>query len=99
LPRAQSARPEHILSMIDGRPYKVLMRHLKGHGLTPAQYHQRYGLPDSYPMVAPAFSEARRATAPKIGLGNKGRAGAKKSPRAASRRPAAAKRGRPRKGS
>jgi predicted transcriptional regulator len=94
--RKSLAKREHILSMIDGRPYKVLTRHIKGHGMTPAQYRERYGLPQSYPMVAPAFSEARRATALKIGLGSKRRGqAAKKAP--ASARPVPAKRGRPRK--
>jgi predicted transcriptional regulator len=71
--RKSLASREHILSLIDGKPYKVLKRHLKGHGLTAAQYRERYDLPKSYPMVAPAFSEARRATALRIGLGNKRR--------------------------
>ena len=65
---------EHIISMIDGKPYKTLKRHLSGHGLTPDQYRSRYGLPGSYPMVAPAYSEQRRATAKRVGLGRKPRA-------------------------
>jgi len=82
-PRATEAKPavsvrkslasrDHIVSLIDGRRYKVLTRHLKGQGLTPASYRERYGLAKTYPMVAPAFSEARRATALRIGLGAKG---------------------------
>lgn len=67
--RKSLASRDHILSLIDGKPYKVLRRHLKGHGLTPAQYRARYNLPKTYPMVAPAFSEERRATALRIGLG------------------------------
>lgn len=94
--RKSVASREHILSLIDGKPYKVLTRHLKGHGLTPAQYRERYDLPKSYPMVAPAFSEARRATAIRIGLGNVAkRARAKKA--AAATKPLARKRGRPAK--
>ena len=65
---------EHIISMIDGKPYKTLKRHLSGHGLTPGQYRSRYGLPSSYPMVAPAYSEQRRATAKRLGLGRKPKA-------------------------
>jgi predicted transcriptional regulator len=60
--------------MIDGKPYKTLRRHLSTHGLTPAEYRARYGLEPDYPMVAPAYSEHRRAMAHKIGLGAKGRA-------------------------
>lgn len=62
---------DHIISMIDGKPYKTLKRHLSGHGLTPDQYRERYSLPASYPMVAPAYSEARRDTAKRLGLGRK----------------------------
>ncbi|PJG45836.1 transcriptional regulator [Sphingobium sp. LB126] len=69
--RKSLSSPEHILSMIDGKPYKTLKRHLASHGLTPAEYRDRYGLPKSYPLVAPNYSEARRAVATKLGLGRK----------------------------
>jgi predicted transcriptional regulator len=98
--RKSLASRDHILSLIDGKPYKVLTRHLKAHGLTPAQYRERYNLPKTYPMVAPAYSEARRATALKIGLGAKKRVSRSRTVRP----PVPAKatprgRGRPRKGS
>ena len=62
----------HIISMIDGKPYQTLKRHLSRHGLTPQEYRDRYGLPRDYPMVAPAYSESRRAIAQRLGLGRKG---------------------------
>ena len=62
---------DHIISMIDGKPYKTLRRHLKGYGLTPEQYRERYNLKADYPMVAPAYSDARRDMAKRIGLGRK----------------------------
>ncbi|TPG15878.1 transcriptional regulator [Sphingomonas koreensis] len=65
---------DHILSMIDGKPYKTLRRHLSTHGMTPEEYRQRYNLKPDYPMVAETYSEQRRAMAKKIGLGQKGRA-------------------------
>ncbi|MDQ0248796.1 putative transcriptional regulator [Sphingomonas kyeonggiensis] len=65
---------DHIISMIDGKPYKTLRRHLSTHGLTPEEYRARYNLKADYPMVAPSYSEQRRAMAHKIGLGAKGRA-------------------------
>ena len=71
--RRSLASKDHIISMIDGKPYKTLRRHLSTHGLTPAEYRQRYNLKADYPMVAPNYSEARRAMAHKIGLGQKGR--------------------------
>ncbi|WP_150291492.1 MucR family transcriptional regulator [Sphingobium estronivorans] len=69
--RKSLSSPEHILSLIDGRPYKTLKRHLASHGLSPTEYRERYGLPKSYPLVAPNYSEARRAVATKLGLGRK----------------------------
>ena len=68
---------DHIISLIDGKPYKTLKRHLAGHDLTPAQYRQRYGLKADYPMVSESYSAARRDMAHKIGLGQKGRAARK----------------------
>ncbi|MEI9850124.1 MAG: MucR family transcriptional regulator [Sphingomonas sp.] len=72
--RKSLASKDHIISLIDGKPYKTLKRHLSGHGLTPEQYRQRYNLKPDYPMVAESYSAARRAMAHKIGLGSKGRA-------------------------
>lgn len=69
--RKSLASPDHILSMIDGKPYKTLKRHLGTHGLTPAEYRARYGLKADYPMVAPGYSEQRRDVAKRLGLGRK----------------------------
>ncbi|UUL84225.1 MucR family transcriptional regulator [Sphingomonas qomolangmaensis] len=71
--RKSLASKDHILSMIDGKPYKTLRRHLNTHGMTPEEYRARYNLKADYPMVAESYSEARRAMAKKIGLGSKGR--------------------------
>lgn len=73
---------DHIISMIDGKPYRMLRRHLSQHGLTPEEYRARYNLKPDYPMVAESYSAQRREMAKKIGLGSKGRgkrAPAKKS--------------------
>jgi predicted transcriptional regulator len=69
--RKSLASKDHIISMIDGKPYKALRRHLATNGLTPAEYRERYGLKPDYPMVAESYSESRRAMAKKIGLGRK----------------------------
>jgi predicted transcriptional regulator len=87
--RKSLSSPAHIISMIDGKPYKTLRRHLSGHGLTPDEYRARYGLKGDYPMVAQAYSETRRAMAKKIGLGRK--PGAKLSAKAMEPAPAPAK--------
>ena len=69
--RKSLASPDHIISMIDGKPYRTLKRHLATNGLTPDQYRERYGLKPDYPMVAPNYSEQRRETAKRVGLGRK----------------------------
>lgn len=69
--RKSLASRDHIISMLDGKPYKTLRRHLATNGLTPDQYRERYNLKADYPMTAPSYSEARRAMAKKIGLGRK----------------------------
>lgn len=69
--RKSLADPTRIISMIDGKSYAVLKRHLTTQGLTPAEYRARYNLPADYPMTAPAYSEMRKAMAVKIGLGRK----------------------------
>ena len=69
--RKSLASKDHIISMIDGKPYKTLRRHLATNGLTPNEYRERYGLKADYPMVAENYSESRRAMAKQIGLGRK----------------------------
>jgi predicted transcriptional regulator len=69
--RKSLASKDHIISMIDGKPYRTLRRHLKTNGLTPEQYRERFGLKRDYPMVAESYSESRRAMAKQIGLGRK----------------------------
>ena len=69
--RKSLVSPDHIISMIDGKPYKTLRRHLSTNGLTPEQYRERYNLKADYPMGAATYSEARRAMAKAIGLGRK----------------------------
>ena len=68
--RKSLASKDHLISLIDGKPYKTLRRHLAGHGLTPDDYRQRYGLKADYPMVAPNYAAQRSAFAKKIGLGH-----------------------------
>lgn len=61
-----------IVSFEDGKPYKMLRRHLAVLGLTPEAYRAKWGLPVDYPMVAASYSAKRAALAKSIGLG-KGR--------------------------
>lgn len=67
-----SVKPDYIVCMECGRKQKTLRRHLRSaHGMIPEQYRKDYGLPDTYPMVAPNYSERRREMAKSSGLGRK----------------------------
>lgn len=79
-----SVKPDHLFSMIDGKPYKMLKRHLSLHGYTPQSYREVFNLPKDYPMVSAEYAEKRRDLALKIGLGRKAKVEAKpaRKPRA-----------------
>ena len=64
-----SIRPDSLVSFIDGKPYKLLKRHLTKLGFTPEEYCLRFGLPSDYPMVAADYTAVRSAWAKKNGLG------------------------------
>jgi predicted transcriptional regulator len=67
-----SIKPEHLVCLACGAKQKTLKRHImSSHGLTPAEYKDRYNLPADYPMVAADYAERRSKLAKKIGLGRK----------------------------
>ena len=70
----KSITDEYIICLEDGRRFKSLKRHLRTHfDLTPEQYREKWGLDADYPMVAPAYAEARSSLAKKMGLGQQRR--------------------------
>ena len=72
----RSIQNDHLICLEDGQKYKSLKRHLiTHHGLTPEQYRERWELPADYPMVAPAYAEARSKLAKEMGLGQKRKRG------------------------
>lgn len=72
VPINRSVLEEHIICLEDGKRLKMLKRHLMAaYNLTPEQYRERWGLPASYPMVAPEYARRRSVLAREIGLGNK----------------------------
>ncbi len=55
-----SVHDEYLVCLEDGRKLKTLRRHLqRAFNMTPEDYRRKWGLPDDYPMVAPAYSRAR----------------------------------------
>jgi len=76
VPIRKSVQPDYLVDLFTGKKLKTLKRAIaQQHRMTPAEYRAYWGLPDSYPMVAPNYSETRRAFAKSIGLGR--RAGTK----------------------
>ncbi len=68
----KSVTPDAIICLEDGKSFKSLKRHLRSsYDLSPEQYRTKWGLPIDYPMVAPAYAEARSALAKSMGLGRK----------------------------
>jgi predicted transcriptional regulator len=75
VPIKRSITDEYIVCLEDGKKLKMLKRHLKTrYNMSPDEYRKRWGLPDDYPMVAPAYAKQRSNLAKKIGLGTKPRA-------------------------
>jgi predicted transcriptional regulator len=68
-PKASLFR-DHIVCLDCGERMKMLRRHIRTfHGMTPEEYRRHWGLPESYPMVAPAYTKVRSALAKASGLG------------------------------
>jgi predicted transcriptional regulator len=77
VPIRRSVQPDFIVCLEDGRQFKSLKRHLQTrYGLTPEAYREKWGLPKTYPMVAPNYAASRAALAKAMGLGAGGRGGA-----------------------
>jgi predicted transcriptional regulator len=72
VPVRKSVQNDYIICLEDGMKFKSLKRHLMTYyGLTPDEYREKWGLPADYPMVAPAYAEARSRLAKEMGLGQK----------------------------
>lgn len=70
VPIKKSVGRDYVICLEDGKKLKMLKRYLATrYRMTPAEYRQRWGLPKDYPMVAPAYAEARSQLAKSIGLG------------------------------
>jgi predicted transcriptional regulator len=59
-PIETSVADDYIVCLEDGLRFKSLRRHLnQKYGMTPDDYRAKWGLPSTYPMVAPAHARAR----------------------------------------
>ena len=74
VPIKKSVTPDHIICLEDGKPLKMLKRHLKtAYNMSPEEYRERWSLPPNYPMVAPNYARQRSKLAKQIGLGTRSR--------------------------
>jgi predicted transcriptional regulator len=87
----KSVTRDFIICLEDGKRFKSLKRHLRtSYGMSADEYRAKWGLSSDYPMVAPAYAEARSTLAKQMGLGQQ------RSKQVASE-PAPKAKGRPRK--
>ena len=74
----KSVQDDHIVCLECGGAFKSLKRHLMTHhSLGPEEYRDKWDLPIDYPMVAPAYAEARSRLAKEMGLGQRRKRGGK----------------------
>lgn len=72
VPIKRSVQDDQITCLECGLKFKSLKRHLMTHhNLGPEEYREKWDLPADYPMVAPAYAEARSRLAKEMGLGQK----------------------------
>ena len=72
----KSVQDDQITCLECGGTFKSLKRHLMTHhGLSPEEYRDKWDLAMDYPMVAPAYAEARSRLAKEMGLGQRRKRG------------------------
>ena len=72
----KSVQDDQITCLECGGSFKSLKRHLMTHhSLSPEEYREKWELPADYPMVAPAYAEARSRLAKEMGLGQRRKRG------------------------
>jgi predicted transcriptional regulator len=80
IPVEESVSHDYLVCLNDGRRLRALKRYIqRKYSLSPEQYREKWGLPEDYPMVAPAYSELRAKIAKEQTRGFSGRTRPKKS--------------------
>ncbi len=70
----QSVTEDHITCMMCGFEGRTLKRHLRTqHSMTPKEYREHFNLASDYPMIAPAYANARSEMAKSWNFGKKGK--------------------------
>ena len=71
----KSVQDDQIICLECGGSFKSHKRHLTTHhSISPEEYRDKWDLPVDYPMVAPAYAEARSRLAKEMGLGQRRKA-------------------------
>lgn len=69
----ETVTDDQVTCLECGHKGVMLKTHLRSkHGLTPAEYREKWGLPKDHPIIAPKYSAARRDMSLSLGLGRKG---------------------------
>jgi len=75
VPVKKSVTAAAMICLDCGKKFSMLKRHLRtDHDTTPDEYRAKWGLPSTYPMVAPDYAARRSALAVENGLGHKTKA-------------------------
>ena len=73
----KSISHDHLVCLEDGLKLRSMKQHLRvKHGMTPAEYRAKWGLPNDYPMAAPGYAKARSEFAKSMGLSGYRKGGA-----------------------
>jgi predicted transcriptional regulator len=68
----KSIQDDQLICLECGGSFKSLKRHLMTHHtMSPEEYREKWDLAADYPMVAPAYAEARSRLAKEMGLGQR----------------------------
>lgn len=79
VPIEESITHDYLICLHDGQRLRALKRYIyRKYSLSPEQYREKWGLPDDYPMVAPAYSELRSKIAKGHASGPSGRSRSRK---------------------
>lgn len=72
----KAVTPDFVTCLACGKRFKALKRHIRtDHGQTPQEYRAQWGLPATFPMVAPNYAATRSALAVSMRLGQAGSGG------------------------
>jgi predicted transcriptional regulator len=79
VPIEESVAHDYLICLNDGQKLRALKRYIyRKYALSPERYREKWGLPDDYPMVAPAYSALRSKIAKERASGAPGRSHSEK---------------------